>query len=146
MAVRQRPFREWVVVYHDPKKTNLKALEARLREKGCPKAKLDVVPAVKTGDVTIGIDNPFVTPGDCVLVEVRLPEGKAGRAIVVAPETVKARAGPERRVKGGQTATVVALQTTKKTPAGKHAVSVKVKIGDEVVTVPLTVEVVAKVG
>ncbi len=146
MAVRNKPFREWNVVYYDPKKTDLEKIEKRLRQKGCPKARRDVAKPKKSRGVTLVVENPVVTPGDCVLVSVKLPKGRTGKASLVPPQKWKVRAGKERAVKGGKTPALLALQTTRKTPPGKHEFRVKVHVVGKVLTFKVEVELVKKVG
>ena len=146
MAVRNKPFGEWNVVYYDPRKTDLKKIEERLRQKGCQKARRDFARPRKSHGVTLAVENPFVTPGDCVLVSVKFPKARTGKACIVPPEKWKVRTGRERVVKGGKIPALLGLQTTRKTPPGKHEFRVKVRVAGKVLTFKLEVELVKKVG
>ena len=148
MAVRKSPFREWVVVYHDPQKTDLKKIEARLREQGCPKARLDAARPTKASGITLAIDNPFVTPGDRVVVAVILPKGRSGKIELVPPREWKMKAGPPRVLKSAtkKKPAIVGLQTPRNAPLGKHSFKARVTTAGKVYTLALEVELVKKVG
>ena len=71
MLVRNKPFKEWITVHYDPKKTSEDKLLKLLRERRCPRATLD-----RNDDGVLTAMNPYVARDGIVQVRLDSPTHK----------------------------------------------------------------------
>jgi hypothetical protein len=85
MQLRSKPFGEWILVYYDKTKTSEAKLLNLAKTKGCKRASVIRDQIVKSGKSSALIFNPYICPGDTVVLEINsdgsekikleLPEG-----------------------------------------------------------------------
>lgn len=85
MALRQRPFGEWVIVYYEAGKTDTEKLLKRLRANKCPRAKHIVGKVETKGAVGLVSVNPIVVRGDLLQFDIK-SKGKKAKIAVKAPD------------------------------------------------------------
>ena len=78
MALRQRPFGEWVVIYYHPAKTNGREILRQLQRGGCKRARL-----IREEGEHATVMNPIITPGNLVQWRVRLREPAQVKTLVL---------------------------------------------------------------
>lgn len=143
-ALRQRPFGEFNVVYFDAAKTTPEKLFARLQTARCPQAAREQPAAVEQAGVSLRAGNLLGTPGDLFHVEVVLPPGKTGTAVVAPPAGWGVPGGATSALKAGVNRCDMQSPAGAKPGASQATVSVKLNSG-EVLSFPLRLELVSRV-
>lgn len=119
-TVRKKPFGEWNVVYFDDTKTTPDEILKRLRAKGCPRAKRVPDRKLTANRATLTVKNPYVAPGDCILLELG---GKpAGKPHIALPEGWTLFPGPSDPKSG---VTWLYAQTPKKAKPGEYDITME---------------------
>lgn len=137
-TVRKKPFGEWNVVYYDASKTTPEKILKRLRAKGCPKARRIPDSKAKARGAIVSVKNPYVAPGDCVLLT--LGGDVDGKPEITVPKGWTLLPGPTQKK---DKVSWFYVQTAKKTKQGKHAIQLTLPDEDGERKLSLQVDVVA---
>ena len=70
MQLRGRPFGEWILVYYDKSKITEEKLLNLTKNNGCKRAAVIRDQVVKSGKSSALIINPYICPGDTVVLKI----------------------------------------------------------------------------
>ena len=139
MLVRNKPFKEWVTVYFDPKKTSEKKLLKLLRERLCPRSELD-----RGEDKVLTAMNPFVGPGGIVQLRLASPKHKKSYSFSLPEgwQVTGNKEGVSHEDRDEDDGAYYSVRVPANAKAGKHDIKVALPSGQ---TETITVEIVRRI-